>query len=77
VPAENLDKETRRRLKNRRSAARSNARKKERNELLVKDLRETNQAELELRHQEAKLRAENMDLLRRLRNPVQRVGDAG
>jgi hypothetical protein len=77
VSAEHLDRVMRRKLKNRRSAARSNARKRERREALMKDLQEANQVALELRHQETKLRAENMALRRRLSDSSEGGGDTG
>jgi hypothetical protein len=61
------------RMRNRAAAARSNARRKERNEVLRIGLERANQQVCELRKWETALRAENLSLRRRLRSPPQQA----
>jgi hypothetical protein len=67
------DRELRRKLKNRRTAAKSYARKKEQNDKLRKELQEASQKTTELRASEVRLRVENLALRRRLVEEFQKI----
>jgi hypothetical protein len=71
-----IAREAARRLKNREAASKSNARRKERNEALKKELVDVLRKASELRRVETKLRSENMALRRRL-EPVHLKQRAG